>query len=75
MKPRVVIHPGFVRSVTDGDVHYLTGYTLRRLYGLEHYANVVILSPTSMLGFRNQKGDIHLYPSGVGRYERPRETL
>lgn len=32
---RFILHPGYVRSLTDGDTHYISGDQLARLYGID----------------------------------------
>ena len=67
---RYVLHPGYVVSHTDGDRHYIGAGRLAELYGLPRNARTVIVADWRM-GFREQDGDVHLYPRLDGDYKLP----
>lgn len=64
---RYVLHPGDVLSKFDGQVHFISGVMLVRLYGVPPekcvYAN--------RLGFKPLSSDVHLYPRYNGDYTLP----
>ena len=67
---RYILHPGYVLS-SDGDTHLITGAQLASLYGLRLSDCIVIyndVDPCS-IGYREQPGDIHLYPKESGDYK------
>jgi hypothetical protein len=69
---RYVIHPGYVRSANDGQLHYITAGQLIKLYQLPQNSRVLIIAhayPTP--GFREEPGDVHLYPRRDGNYTLP----
>lgn len=74
-KPRVILHPGEVRSINDNQVHYIPGFRLKQLYGLRPDDNVVVMTrDTVALGFRPHRDDIHLGPRMFAdQYKRPEE--
>jgi len=55
---RIILHPGNIKSETDGDIHFVSADSLRRLYDLKPNYPVVINSSTT----RYSDDDIHLYP-------------
>lgn len=69
MKARLVIHPGWVYSQTDGDRHYITSSRLIKLYRLNP-KDVVINCYYGLHPRANQ--DIHFFPLYNGDYEATR---
>lgn len=71
---RYIIHPGWVRSENDGDLHYISARTLMSLYQLNlhdpsiHY---VVDQDGRGFGICETPGDIHLYPRADGDYSLP----
>jgi hypothetical protein len=71
---RYIIHPGWVKSASDGDLHYITAGKLMSLYQLNlrdpnvHY---VIDRDGKGFGIGETPGDIHLYPRFDGNYSLP----
>lgn len=63
---RYVIHPGHVYSKNDGQLHYINGRQLMRLYGLNP-AECVIASEQN--GWCAPAGCIHLSPRSSGNYQ------
>jgi fatty acid desaturase len=57
------IHPGYVKSQTDGDIHWITYSQLVRLYGLDPN-DCVQWVPFGM----NHRYYHHLYPRRDGNY-------
>jgi hypothetical protein len=69
---RYIIHPGYVVSANDGHLHYITAGQLVKLYQLPQNTPVVIISrqdPT--WSYREEPGDVHLYPRRDGDYSLP----
>ena len=67
-KLRIYVHPGYVRSISDGDLHYLNFYELCGLYGKDP-RKVRLWKEGAMQGYREQEGDRHLYPREDGKYD------
>lgn len=61
------VHPGWVVSRNDGDVHRITGGALIRLYRLNP-ATTVIVTESTLLG-RADPSDRHFYPRTDGDYQ------
>ena len=66
MNGRYVLCPGYVKSQSDGDMHYVGASDLARLYGL-HQKQWVRLTPH----YRKQPTDVLLYPRTDGNYTLP----
>lgn len=64
VKPRYVLHPGYVYSQNDGDRHFIGGPRLAALYGVDIRDCVF----GDVLQYREQEGDIHLRPRRNGNY-------
>ena len=64
---RYVIHPGYVESIKEGDLHYVSFSKLVQLYGVKLGNCINVHSK----GYRPKEGDIHLYPNKEGKYESP----
>lgn len=63
---KYLLHPGYVVSKTDGDIHYITSQMLMELY------NVLPKDCVTYIPFRrypNQDKLIDLYPMGSGEYK------
>lgn len=69
-KTRVILHPGFITSQTDGDMHYVSGSMLRELYDVPQDMFVIIIEDeVDSKGLKNDAvTDIHLYPNDEGQY-------
>lgn len=67
MKPRYVLHPGTVRSKSDGDKHFVGAGQLANLYRV-NMSDCVVYSKGMRL---DVPGDIHLYPRHGGNYLLP----
>lgn len=67
MKKKYVLHPGLVRSITDGDLHYIGIGDLIHLYRVDP-AECLVHDDKLM---RTYDGImfVHLYPSYSGNYE------
>lgn len=66
MPPRYVVHPGWVRSATDGDMHFIAAGHLARLYELAPGEYVVWTERS-----RFPEEWPHLHPRYDGQYGRP----
>jgi hypothetical protein len=64
MNSRYVLHPGYVRSISDGQEHFVGGQRLARLYGVPLRDCVFCDEPD----YRELPGDIHLRPRSDGDY-------
>lgn len=70
---RFVLVPGFVRSINDGDEHYITANMLARLYGVSIAECIVDNGRPLDLYGRNTQDLPRLHPRRDGRYEMPKE--
>lgn len=68
---RYMVHPGYVRSLRDGDVHYVGFSQLVGLYRVEPSECVDASRPQNQRGF-NEEEFIHLYPRLDGDYSLPK---
>lgn len=66
------VHPGWVRSSTDGDRHWIGGARLIELYGLNPATTVVVDREERMQGYRPQPWDRHFFPRFDGDYQKER---
>lgn len=64
---RAMVHPNKVKSKNDGDIHYITGAQLIRLYRLNP-ATTIVFTPGCMNG-RDWDDFDHYYPRFDGRYD------
>lgn len=64
---RYVLHPGYVTSLTDGQRHFIGGPRLAQLYGVDIRDCVFGDVPH----YREQPGDVHLFPKHSGQYSLP----
>jgi hypothetical protein len=65
---RFALHPGLVKSATDGDVHVIGVTALARLYELRPHE---YFEWTKWDDRFNRGSYIHLYPRKDGKYGRP----
>ena len=72
MKPKYIVVPGYIRSINDGDKHFITGEQLIRLYKVNP-KECVIVSPGKEWGKFREADQIILEPDYTGRYEVPEE--
>jgi len=63
---KYILHPGKVRSITDGDWHFVGYNELLRLYRLSPQSCIAAGPDT-----RYRSDDIHLYPNERGIYKLP----
>jgi hypothetical protein len=69
---KYALHPGWVRSKSDGDRHYITSEKLARLYMLRYDEWFAWDDAFRADNGGREWGDyIHLYPSYDGNYGRP----
>ncbi len=66
---RYVLHPGQIRSINDGDNHYIGVGQLRSLYLVPPNAHVIVCPPYGDSDriffdatYRKRPGDIHCFP-------------
>lgn len=71
---RIILHPGPVKSATDGQEHYIDAPTLARLYGVDLKDCLVhdFRREETYRGFWARRDDVHLYPRRDGNYDRPK---
>lgn len=65
---RYVLHPGYVTSKNDGQEHFIGGPRLAKLYGVDIRDREAVVFGDD-LGYREQPGDVHLYPRYDGNYD------
>lgn len=71
MARKYALHPGWVRSKTDGDEHYISTVQLARLYELRP-SEYIVWGTASQYSLMYRWDDyIHLYPRYDGDYGRP----
>lgn len=70
MARRAMVHPGYVKSKNDGDIHWISGADLIRLYRLNP-ATTTVYTEGRMAG-RDQADFDHYYPRFDGKYEEHR---
>lgn len=64
--PRIFLHPGYVKSKNDGDVHFITAKQLATLYCVDiNKCHVVYEGDPAIIP---QYDDRHLYPRYDGDY-------
>lgn len=61
------VHPGRVKSLSDGDVHWITGEQLISLYNVDPRECKIILKPDDERGY-DVASFKHLYPRMDGNY-------
>lgn len=64
---RFVLCPGYVRSITDGDLHYISSGQLARLYGVN--LRDCFVDDGKRPGY-NGREFVHLFPRTGGKYEK-----
>lgn len=65
---KYILHPGQIRSRTDGQIHYISAAKLARLYGLNLADCIVHKEPKNYVF---DVYDIHLHPRFDGDYTLP----
>jgi hypothetical protein len=72
MKKKYVIHPGLVKSKSDGDVHFISSARLCELYGVR-WEECIKGRPGWERGYTPEFRStlIHLAPDSTGEYKRP----
>lgn len=76
MNKRYCLHPGYICSETDGDLHYVGIAPLIRLYNLDpkKHKIIVLWGDDRDSGFAPMDDDVHLYPKYDGReYETSKQ--
>jgi hypothetical protein len=74
---RYALHPDYVRSRTDGDVHYIPARELAFCYGLQFGEYLIVNDAVDRWLYADQMrraeelGLIHLYPRYDGNYKLP----
>ncbi len=71
MSIKYLLCPGYVRSKTDGDAHYITAHKLAELYGVS--LQECEIKSDSGFGITYLDNLIPLYPSYSGDYTLPSE--
>lgn len=64
---KYVLHPGYVKSISDGDVHYISAQKLAALYGVDFKKCIIYID--SLANKAYPEGDyMHLFPNYNGKY-------
>ncbi len=69
-----MLHPGEIRSKSDGDIHFISGSQLANLYRVRRDVDRVVeydrRNPTHDENWQLAHGEVwlHLYPSRAGEY-------
>lgn len=69
MKTKYALHPGFVKSRSDSDEHFITAGQLAQLYRI-HPKDYIVWDdnrPETFMG-RSYGDYVHLYPRFDGKY-------
>ena len=73
MMVKYILHDGFVRSRSDGQLHYIGPMRLAFLYGVNLRDCVVYPSGRhEFYGWREPEDAVHLYPRNDGNYTLPK---
>lgn len=68
----IFLHPGYVESKVDGDVHYISARKLADLYQVDHRKCAVVHNNPERSGMSTRMiktaGEVHLYPKFSGNY-------
>lgn len=67
---RYVIHPGWVKSKTNGELHFISFRRIASLYQVRSEHCISSFNPA----YRPEHGDINLRPDPSGRYVIPSPT-
>lgn len=67
VKKKYILHPGFVSSKNDGDLHYVNCHELSKCYKVNIKECFLDLGENSMKGI-DQSKFINLYPREDGNY-------
>ena len=67
---RYLVFPGWVRSATDGEHHFVNGYRLAVLYQVSGRECHFVHDARDLLGV-DQGLYVHLHPDPTGRYRTP----
>lgn len=73
MKIKYALHPGYVYSKNDGDMHWITALQLARLYGVK-MGECIDVAYVQRLNNQHAASLIHLYPDYNGNYKLPEES-
>lgn len=66
--PRYIIHPGPVRSRSDGARRFVLADELISLYGVDKKSCYCLSTTHQIATYRPREDDIHLYPRSSGDY-------
>lgn len=66
---RYVLHPGYITSKVDDQLHFISGPALVRAYGIDVKTDRYIFGDVPH--YREEHGDIHLHPRFDGDYTLP----
>lgn len=71
---RYVLCPGYVRSKTDGQRHYISAGQLAKLYRVK-WSDCMVYSEERLVGFSREQRErlAWLYPSPDGNYKLNKE--
>ncbi len=64
-----LVHPGYVTSKRDGDLHYITFPVLTMLYRVARVHCLNVVTFPDFMRERLKKGYINLYPDPAGNYD------
>lgn len=67
---KYVVYPGEVRSLIDGDKHFINAAQLIMLYKVAY--SECVIAPRDLRGWVVPVGLISLYPRSDGKYELPK---
>jgi hypothetical protein len=68
---KYVLHPGWIRSVIDGQKHYISAHQLASLYRVSMAECVIFDNSSSSEEVYKNYGLIPLYPNYMGNYNVP----
>lgn len=71
--PRYILHPGQMESKSDGQIHFIGAAALAQLYGV-NLMECLVVNNNTMHTYREQPGDVHLFPRYSGDYRLPEQS-
>ena len=67
---KYLLVPGYIRSASDGDTHYVSPVQLKNLYNVDMHE--CLIYNERMMG-KQPEGLIELRPSSIGNYTLPQD--
>lgn len=67
---KYAVHPGYIHSISDSGMHYISAQQLMRLYNVNPQECIIVDSkrPENTRGYKDMDKLIPLFPRGDGKY-------